>query len=54
MSYPELIEDGGQYFLTETQKNVGRVHPIDKELIEGSWSQFDVRNPPRARCLPSR
>ena len=41
MSYPDLVEDGG-YFLTETQKNVARVHPIDSKLIEGLWSQFDA------------
>jgi Concanavalin A-like lectin/glucanases superfamily/BNR/Asp-box repeat len=40
MSYPDLIEDGG-YFLTETQKNIARVHEIDANLIEGLWSQFD-------------
>jgi hypothetical protein len=41
MSYPDLIEDGG-YFLTETQKNVARVHPIDAKLTEGLWLQFDA------------
>jgi hypothetical protein len=40
MSYPDLIEDGG-YFLTETQKNIARVHPVDSKLIDGLWSQFD-------------
>ena len=41
MSYPDLVEDGG-YFLTETQKNIARVHEIDAKLIEGLWSQFDA------------
>lgn len=41
MSYPDLIEDGGQFFLTETQKDVARVHPIDRSLVEGLWGQFD-------------
>jgi len=44
MSYPDLIEDGG-YFLTETQKNIARIHPIDAKLIEGLWSQFDAPKP---------
>ena len=41
MSYPDLVEDGGRYFLTETQKDVARVHEIDRGLIEGLWGQFD-------------
>ena len=28
MSYPDLVEDGGKFYVTETQKNVGRVHEI--------------------------
>ncbi len=43
MSYPDLVEDGGKYFLTETQKDVGRVHEIDRGLLEGLWAQFDAR-----------
>jgi hypothetical protein len=38
-----LIEDGGKYFLTETQKDVARVHEIDPALLEGLWSQFDAK-----------
>lgn len=41
MSYPDLVEDGGQYFLTETQKDVARVHPIDPTLLTGLWNQLD-------------
>ena len=41
MSYPDLVEDGGNYFLTETQKDVARVHEIDRALLEGLWGQFD-------------
>ena len=40
MSYPDLIEDGGKYFLTETQKDVARVHEIDPALLDGMWEQF--------------
>ncbi|MCU0916007.1 MAG: exo-alpha-sialidase [Planctomycetes bacterium] len=39
MSYPDLLEDGGRFFLTETQKDTARVHPVDKSLLEGLWSQ---------------
>jgi len=38
MSYPDLVEDDGKYYLTETQKDVARVHEIDTNLIEGLWN----------------
>lgn len=42
MSYPDLVEDGGRYYLTETQKDIGRVHEIDKSLLEGLWNQAEA------------
>ncbi len=39
MSYPDLVEDGGRYFVTETQKNIARVHEIPSALLEGLWNQ---------------
>jgi hypothetical protein len=41
MSYPDLVEEDGQYYLTETQKDYARVHPVDRALVEGLWHQFD-------------
>lgn len=41
ISYPDLIEDGGRYFITETQKNLARVHEVDPALVEGLWRQFE-------------
>jgi hypothetical protein len=41
MSYPDLIEDGGDYYLTETQKDVARVHKLDPTLLQGLWSQLE-------------
>ena len=41
MSYPDLVENDGKYFLTETQKDVARVHEIENSLLEGLWTQFD-------------
>ena len=41
MSYPDLVEDDGRYFLTETQKDVARVHEIDPAFLERLWRQFD-------------
>lgn len=42
MSYPDLVEDGGKYYLTETQKDVARVHEIDAGLSEGLWNPVAV------------
>ncbi len=41
MSYPDLVEDGGKYFVTETQKNIGRVHEIPAALVNGLFAQFE-------------
>ncbi|MEN6429075.1 MAG: hypothetical protein ABFE13_27315 [Phycisphaerales bacterium] len=41
MSYPDLIEDNGEFFLTETQKDIARVHPVERGLLEGLWGQFE-------------
>ncbi|MFC5412616.1 LamG-like jellyroll fold domain-containing protein [Larkinella bovis] len=41
MSYPDLIEDQGSYFITETQKDIARVHRIDKGLLDKLWNQFE-------------
>lgn len=38
MSYPDLVEDGGKYYLTETQKDVARVHELDPKLLQGLWN----------------
>lgn len=43
MSYPDLVEQGGKFFLTETQKNIGRVHELPAALVDGLFNQFDHR-----------
>ncbi len=45
ISYPDLIEEEGEYFLTETQKDVARVHPLDRTLLELLWSQLTDPRP---------
>lgn len=45
MSYPDLIEQDGCYWITETQKTIARVHPIDPTLLEGLWNQGQVKTP---------
>ena len=41
MSYPDLIEQDGKYWITETQKTTARVHSVDPELFEGMWAQIE-------------
>ena len=48
MSYPDLLEDGGKYYLTETQKDVARVHEIDRGFLEGLWSQAKAKDVSKA------
>jgi hypothetical protein len=43
MSYPDLIEQNGGYWITETQKTVARVHRIDSTLLEGLWGQGKLK-----------
>ena len=43
MSYPDLIEEDGRHYVTETQKDVARVHELDKDLLAHLWSQHEVR-----------
>jgi hypothetical protein len=41
ISYPDWIEDKGEYFFTETQKTIARVHKIPNEYMEMLWNQAD-------------
>lgn len=54
MSYPDLIEEDGRYFLTETQKTVGRVHEVDSGLIAGLFNQWDAESIPTQGLLLER
>ncbi|MEN8255378.1 MAG: exo-alpha-sialidase [Verrucomicrobiota bacterium] len=40
MSYPDMVEQDGRIFLTETQKDKARLHEIPPELVEGLWAQL--------------
>jgi len=39
ISYPDLIEQDGRFWITETQKSVARVHELEPGLLEALWSQ---------------
>lgn len=51
ISYPDLIEDSGRYFLTETQKDIARVHELDPALLAGLWRQNDPSRRPAEGLL---
>jgi hypothetical protein len=42
MSYPDLIEQDGKYWITETNKANARVHEIPNEFLQTLWSQFEI------------
>jgi hypothetical protein len=46
MSYPDLIEDHGRFWISETQKTIGRTHAIDSGLLAGLFSQWDSSGMP--------
>jgi hypothetical protein len=63
MSYPDLIEEGGRAWVTETDKNLARVHELDPDQLEALWAQAAGGIPPapppvlelaapRGRALP--
>ena len=37
MSYPDLVEQDGKYYLTETQKDVARVHEVPAAFVDAMW-----------------
>lgn len=51
MSYPDLVEEGGVLYLTETQKDVARVHEVAPALLDGLWSQFTANTVARDGLL---
>jgi hypothetical protein len=38
ISYPDFIEDNGEFYITETQKTIARVHHIDRKLFDTIWN----------------
>jgi hypothetical protein len=40
MSYPDLVEQDGCIFLSETQKETARVHKVDPGFLGKLWNQF--------------
>ncbi|MDR2117064.1 MAG: exo-alpha-sialidase [Planctomycetaceae bacterium] len=40
MSYPDLIIVDGNYWISETKKDVARIHQIDTTMLEGAWKRL--------------
>jgi hypothetical protein len=51
ISYPDLVEEDGETYLTETQKNKARVHRLDPRLLEGMWAQLEGSAAPPADAI---
>ncbi len=51
MSYPDLVEEDGRFFITETQKSTGRVHEIPPALADGLFQQGTLRDVAREGLL---
>jgi hypothetical protein len=42
-SYPDFVEDHGEFYVTETVKTFARVHKVDHALLDGVWNQATNR-----------
>ena len=45
ISYPDFIEDNGKYYISETQKDFGRIHELDDSFINGLLNQSSNKTP---------
>jgi hypothetical protein len=53
-SYPDLVEEGGRFWLTETQKCTGRAHEVPAALMDGLFGQEAASGAPRDGLLLER
>lgn len=53
ISYPDLIECDGEYYITETQKDIARIHKVDKKLLEDLWAQVNPSSSPQGSVKPA-
>ena len=44
LSYPDFVEDNGNFWVTETDKAVSRIHKLNNEMLEGLWNQRSNKN----------
>ena len=41
MSYPDLVEFKGEYWISETEKELPRIHRIDNDFLNGIWNRLE-------------
>ena len=51
MSYPDLVEDGGRFFFTETEKRIARSHEVPAAFLEKLWASLDGDVTPEAEVV---
>jgi len=51
ISYPDLVEENGRYFISETQKHAARLHEIPADFIEGLWAGVEKKAAPPSNPL---
>ncbi|MEI6422590.1 MAG: hypothetical protein WCP55_10250, partial [Lentisphaerota bacterium] len=42
ISYPDLIEQDGRYFISETQKDIARIHEIPTDFLNRIWYGLEM------------
>jgi len=51
-SYPDLVEEDGRYFISETEKNIARIHEVPAEFLNRMWAKVRGESPcPDAELL---
>lgn len=43
ISYPDLVEQDGRYWITETNKKAARIHEIPSGFLNSLWAQFEIK-----------
>jgi hypothetical protein len=51
MSYPDMIELEDGLYISETQKNIARLHRIDSVFLDRLWGQFDHIEIDKSCCV---
>ena len=51
LSYPNLVEHGGRYYIAATDKEQARLCTLDKTLLENLWNQDALKEIPKAGLL---
>ncbi len=40
ISYPDFVEDGGEIYVSETEKEAARIHKLDPYMLQGLWGEL--------------